>query len=451
MGIKLVETTSLEKSNNLLLEAAAKLKDPDVVKAYMLDPTHRNADPISPFFIPWNDLSLAGGYPGLLLLFSTMQNQGLIEEEIAHRYVLKIKEAIETEGLYHLSLFNGVSGICFALHQASNQGLRYQKMLQALHNVLLEKTEEFYLAPIKEAKDQAKPIPSYLYDVIQGVSSVGRYILEQLAVPGFYELAQDIASSLVLISKPSLIGGIEVPGWHLSPEDILNTYNQVGEKGNFNLGLAHGIPGILAYLSISMLRGVFVEGQEEAIRRIALWVKEKSFIEKETIQWPNWVSFEEEVGKIQKKETSRDAWCYGTPGISRALLLAGKALKDENLISFAKTAFRDVFRRTRQEWRIPGPMLCHGISGLLMITREMSLEEGCRDLSEEVKKLEQILLSFYRSESPFGFNDVEPCKKGGYTEVSKTGFLEGSAGALLTLLTLSTPKPQWHLPLMIHV
>ena len=99
------------------------------------------------------------------------------------------------------------------------------------------------------------------------------------------------------------------------PSDPINR-EQDSLKGNFNLGLAHGVTGILAFLSIAMIRGFEVEGQREAISQIAAWICQQSIQENENIQWPYQVSWEEEMEKISRiKVPSGDAWCYGVPGI----------------------------------------------------------------------------------------------------------------------------------------
>jgi hypothetical protein len=442
------QSMSITSSGDLVMEVIQGMENPAAVRDFMLDPANANPDPIFPH-CPWHDLSLGCGYPGYLLLFATLERRGLVEEGIAHQYVLKIKEAIESQEFLNLSLFSGLSGICFALQQASFGGLRYQKMLSSLHSFLLERMEESYFGLIRENIKMNEPRPTAVYDIIHGISGIGSYILENLSLPHFMECAQKITIALISLCQPIVIDGYQVPGWYLAPNDFLNVRNN-DLKGNFNLGLAHGVPGILAFLSDAYLRGVVVDGQKEMMIMISAWIRKKSYLGKGTIRWPYSVSFEEEIKEKTNAKGCKDAWCYGAPGISRTLFIAGKALEDEELKSFAGAAFRDIFSRSREEWQLPGPMLCHGIAGLLMITFEMSKEIGCEDLSLRVNELHQILLGFYNPKAPFGFKDIEQCRDGGITEVSKTGFLEGSAGVALALLSLSDPNQNSIPPLMIH-
>jgi hypothetical protein len=443
-------TASLPFLQDMILN----MRDPDHVKAVAIDPSNINPAPLSRFSSSWADLSLSNGYPSLLLLFSTLGKQGLIEDgdAIAHQYVLKIKEVLEAQGCFGFSLFSGVTGICFALQQASFEGKRYQRMLQNLHTFLVESVEKEYLEPLRQKKRQSLPISPRLYDPIQGVCGIGRYALENLEDPSFLKVAEDIVKVVVSLSQPLLYKEQKVPGWFLSPNDLLNARNRTAcPNGNFNLGLAHGVCGILAFLAIASLRGVDVEGQKEAIALIASWVRSKSVIYNTAVVWPYHVSWEEEVeGRPSPIMGSKDAWCYGVPGIARTLFLAGKALGDEAMKAFAIHAFHGIFSRQQKEWHLPGPTLCHGISGLLLITHEMSKEEGCEDLALKVQELSDLLMSFYRPEAPWGFKDVEACLQGKQCELNKPGLLEGTSGVILALSSLSNPAFNWHLPLLIH-
>lgn len=438
-----------------LCDILVNLRDPEAVKAIALDPRNLNPAPWGGAGPSWNDLSLVNGYPSLLLLFSTFEQQGLVDssQRISHGYVLKIKEGLESQGLpSDLSLFGGLGGICFALQQASLGGIYYQKIIKALQIPLLDALERLYLEPLNDNQRHCLPSSPRLYDPIQGVSGIGRYALENLESPPFQRATEKIAKALVALSQPLNYNGQTIPGWFLSPGDSLNARNlEKYPKGTFNLGLAHGVTGILAFLSIATLKGIQVDGQKEAIERIADWIRRKSIIQNDAIMWPYHIGWEEEVeGKETVIQGSKDAWCYGVPGIARTLFLAGKALGDEALKTFAIQAFKGIFSRKQSEWNLAGPTLCHGISGLLLITHEMSKETGCEDLILRKAELEERLLSYYQEKAPWGFKDIETCRTGKQCEIDKPGFLEGATGILLTLLSLSNPIFKWHLPLLIH-
>jgi len=446
-----MQTFTLE---TIVKEVFLRLKNPISIKSTMncLEKSNLSLKLQYPYM--WGEMSLSDGYPGILLFISTLAKIGKgfeLSEEIEHVYILKIKDLLESNGYYSLSLFNGLAGICFSIHYASHGGKRYQRMLKTLHTLLISQVNKVYLDPIKRKVSSIAHSSSF-YDVIQGICGIGRYALEHLHQPHFQQLAEDINKTLIELCLPITIDSHVVPGWYLPATDVLNKEHQSKyPKGNFNLGLSHGVAGILAYLSIAYQKGVVVDKQKDTIKEISDWIKKKSFKKNSLIRWPTTVSWEEEVDKKQPSyfENYQDSWCYGVPGISRSLLLAGKVLKDENLKDFAITAFRGVFSRTQDERNLPGPAICHGIAGLLLLTNEMSREDGCSDLNYFVNMLRKKLLTTYNPDAPFGFSDVDFNQNNKHVLVNKPGLLEGSAGILLTLLSVSNTSLKWHLPLMI--
>ena len=431
-----------------------KMRDPIFFKDVVQDDIKFKLD--SKIHLSWNDISIAEGYSSLLLLFSHLQKKGMLKgdnESAPHFCVLKIKESIEKKGVDDFSLFTGLAGTCFAIQQASMDGKRYKRVLSTIQALLIEGVNQKYIIPLKQTLEQGTPIFSAYYDVIVGLCGIGRYSLENLSSPGFSEITQDITNLLIQLTYPKLINGQKVPGWHLCKNDPTNhKLKPAGFEGNFNLGLAHGITGVLAFLSITALKGFLIKGQKEAINCIADWICQKSFTVGSKIRWPYTISWKEELQNIvQHREAARDAWCYGVPGIARSLFLAGKALNNKELQRFAISAFRGVFCRTQEEWKLSGPSLCHGIAGLLLITSEMARESECKDLVEKVSDLKQILLSFYNPNTPFGFQDFQFSEKGKLMKLNKIGFLEGCTGVLLTLDTLSETGNQWSLPMMVNV
>ena len=465
-------------NSEFMAYSVQKLRNHSLIETAMRNSSHMYKDSLFPH-PSWNSLSLCEGYPGILLLFSFLEEQELIQEGIAHTYVLRIKEILEKDGIADLSLFSGLTGICFAIHHASRQGTRYSRLLYKLHCVLAERIKFVYLDPLSKNRSNHSYTSSFLYDSVQGLCGIGRYLLEHVDNPFLLDRLKEITNALIAMTLPIHVDGVSVPGWCLSPQDPLNVRGKEELHGNFNIGLAHGAPGILSFLAMVSLRGVIVDGLKEALERLSSWICAKSLIIDGMIRWPSSISWEEEVGSCpQKKDLARDAWCYGVPGVARSLFLAGRALRMSSLRDFAMTAFRSIFLRSPISWNLPGPSLCHGIAGLLLITYQMAQEEEGSDLLIQVNYLQEMLDVFYQKEHLFGFQDVEPSKKGGYVQIDNPGFLEGASGILLTLYYLEleresstsilslqassamqpegskTPVPNsvsmpWHLPLLI--
>jgi class I lanthipeptide synthase len=454
-------TLDNDSKNNVILhiisDIAQRLQDPDQIGTFMQDDFSVFSNPELLFTPTWAPLSLADGYPGLLILFVILYERGILtenKEKVIHRYIVKIKESIENAENFDLSLFSGIAGACFSLKFAVAQENRYARLLETLNSFLLKHTEKIYLEPLRASIDQKQPCLSNHYDLIQGICGVGCYTLYSSEDPLFRNLTENIVRILVDFCKPLQTEGVTVPGWYVAENDILNTSSAFTRpKGNFNLGLAHGICGVLALLANAYLKGIIVEGQKETIQKISDWICKKSFRdEKDTIRWSHTVPWEEEVGKgyIHPQKPCRDAWCYGVPGVARSLLFAGHALQDKNLVDFALQAFLGVFKRSQADWKLSGPTLCHGIAGLLLLTHGVSQESPDIDFRPQIDMLKEILLTYYNPHHPFGFQDIEHGFNGEDIVVNRAGFF-GAAGVLLTLLTIAGPISKWHLPLLSHV
>jgi len=442
---------------HIIKRIANRLRDLDWANQILLDPENRNRDPIFPIHVnrEWNDYRLLGDYPGILIFLSELD--GLFRNEnwdaAIHSYVLKMKEILENKGLFSLSLFGGVAGMAFALQTASRGGSRYQKMLASLNTHIIKLIDESYFLPLENNLRTDQPSPMALYDVIQGITGIGIYCLSNKQDAFLSLTAKKIVEYLVRLSSPLNLEGRTIPGWYVPASlQFLKEDKDKYPQGNFNLGLAHGIPGVLAFLSIALLRGIEVMGQKEAIEVIAAWIKKHRHEHDRSFFWGTHIPFEVEMKKSADTVfsiTKKNGWCYGRTGVARSLFLAGKALHCEQLKSYATDSFCSIFRQSRHEWQLPSPSFCHGISGLLMTTWKMYQDTHSSFLKNQVTNLQEILLEYYREDFPFGFKNLETSRQGGFAEINQLSLLEGASGILLTLLSLEGLSSWWHAPFLI--
>lgn len=440
---------------NKIKEIAHRMSSPDKVREIVIDKTNRNPDPPNPQIkqVFWQDLSLSEGYAAPLLLFSQLDYLFPNEkwDAIVHNYILKIKESIEQKRIDSLSLFGGLAGCCLAVGQVSGVRGYYKKLYNTLVNFLIKEVRIQYLIPFEDHLKKGTPVPPSLYENIQGLAGIGVSALCDLANPALSSLLQEIIRLLVLLTKPISINGRSIPGWYVLPDHMIQQESKLlYPQGNFNLGLSHGVTGVLAFLSIAFLHKIQVPGQKEAIKYFAAWLNSNKKIYNDTFFWEGMISLDyESKPKISEKFSSRDAWCYGTPGVANTLYLAGRALEDKNLRQNALNDFQSLFKRTPLEWKIPGPTLCHGIGGLLLITQLLANHSKEKKLLEKQNMLKIMLYECFHQDHPFGFKDVEPKKNGGWVYLNKSGLLEGATGSLLTLLSLENKTSWWHAPFLI--
>jgi hypothetical protein len=213
--------------------------------------------------------------------------------------------------------------------------------------------------------DPATPPTWALYDAITGLSGTGRILLAALvgghdhAEPG---LIAALTTLTTMINTPR--SGTR-PGWWLPPDGHPTTVG-VPPSGVAETGIAHGIAGPLALLSTAASAGWTVDGQTTAIRTAASWLL--AWQTPGTTTWPPHITGTELDNQQPTPNPTagrRDAWCYGSGGLSRALAAASRALGDPRPAQVGNTAITSLADRPTDRWDIEGPALCHGASGVL--------------------------------------------------------------------------------------
>lgn len=416
---------------DLTIQTARNMSNPRTVKQY--SSSEENTVVIDgQHIIPWGDISLSHGYPGICILFGELDYMFPDDgwDHVGMTYLKEIKAYIEEHGIYSTSTFSGLAGIGFAARSLSRDGTRYQNFIKKINDELLKHLE----VQLTVVQKEDYKLRMSDYDVIEGLSGVGRYLLfykDQLQIR---VALQEILKFLVSLTNDIEVEGESVPGWFIPSENLfLEHERQENPIGYFNCGLSHGIPGPLALLSVAYKEGVIVEGQKEAIEKIGSWLMSKVVISSQGKYFPTAISWEEQIQDTVYETPSRDAWCYGTPGVARALYLAGEALDDSRFFYVANETFDSIFRnRTMEEWDIYSPTFCHGFSGLLQIAMLMNKEQ-------HLDKLVDTVLSFYSNENVFGFQDLDHTESG-LKHLHKAGFLDGAAAVLLTLLYYNNKK-----------
>lgn len=167
--------------------------------------------------------------------------------------------------------------------------------------------------------------------------------------------------------------------------------------GRINTGLGHGVTGVVAALvrvtecGTTTARGTTTEQLTAALRRGCDWLVGEAFEAGDgLITWP---PVGRDDGPIPDRPDHRQAWCYGTPGVSFSLWLAGRVLGEEDLRLLGLEAMRSfcrVFDPNRHlDHHDPGEELgiCHGAAGTLAVADAFATQAG---LPEAVALREEL-------------------------------------------------------------
>src|SRR5690606_6343714 len=109
--------------------------------------------------------------------------------------------------------------------------------------------------------------------------------------------------------------------WWTNPELLPEETRVQFPEGNYNLGVAHGVPGVIGFLGEVCAAGVAVDKARPLLDGAVRWTLANQ-------RPPGSVSrFGYNVVPDRKAEAvpgSRLAWCYGDLGLAVSLLLAGQ-------------------------------------------------------------------------------------------------------------------------------
>jgi hypothetical protein len=241
-----------------------------------------------------------------------------------------------------------------------------------------------------ESGQNAKTIE---FDLISGLAGLGVYHLRR----GNTAELQGILSYLVQLTEPINADGQTLPGWW----SISEAGTAWPADGHGNFGLAHGITGPLALLATSTLRGYTVAGQDRAITRICQWLEDWRTGDGRSARWPEWIDLREQLrGSTASTDPKRPSWCYGTPGIARALQLAGRALGDTALQEQAEQALAGCLLDPQQLALLTDASLCHGWAGLIQAARRAAEDEKDGQLSDLLPRLQAKLTAHLEKHGP---------------------------------------------------
>jgi lantibiotic modifying enzyme len=391
----------------------------------------------------WHSPGIAQGDAGLALLCGQMDEcfPDTEWDKYAHSAIVRTSSLIEY-GYNAIGLFVGLSGLTYTTVYLSRNGLRYKKLLVALDEILLPQLSTQCAKFISAG--------SYItvggWDVISGLSGASRYLIARNNYPTVRLVLDKVLECLVILTED--FNGL--PRWFTPPElSPGESMQEMYPQGSLNCGMAHGIPGPLAALSLAKIHGIEVEGQEAAIRKIADWLLSHRLDDKYGMNWPSAIAVknigtQQSPQYIQTTEGTRHAhtgWCYGPCGVAIALWHAGVALNDENYKDKAIAIMRSVFARSISERGLFNPGMCHGFAGQLQIAMRFYNNTGLPEFADESRRLVQVLMEkYYDPNTLLGFQSQD----GKGNKIDQAGLLDGSPGVILALLAASTDvEPKW--------
>jgi hypothetical protein len=273
------------------------------------------------------------------------------------------------------------------------------------------------------------------YDLILGLVGFAVYALERGPHPRARECLRLIVERLAELAQEDR-GGIAwmAPG---EPKD----------PGGFDLGVAHGVPGVIAVLA--EICGI----PELAARTRPLLDGAIGWLLEHRLAAGLGSAFAYSTSHL---EPARTAWCYGDPGIAITLLAGARRTGN---VAWEQAAIEIGVRSTERPVKdtlAEDPGFCHGTAGLAHIynrlyqaTGEAVFATAAREWLARTLELRKpgVGLSGYLSLVP-----RVPGGGQGFVWETDPGLLTGVAGIALVLLGASTAiEPAWDRALLCCV
>lgn len=275
------------------------------------------------------------------------------------------------------------------------------------------------------------------YDLISGLVGFGVYFLERLPRNLAIQGIQTVFGNLERIAEHTDAGIT----WHSGPDLLPDWQRQQCPNGYYNLGVAHGIPGIIHFLSEVTATSIIDQRRSCPLLDGAItWLMSQRRPAGSRSIFSSWIVPGEE------SSDSRLAWCYGDMGILSILLQAANRAGRDDWYTFANDLLDHCLAWPRDEGGVGDAPLCHGAAGVAHIFNRIYHTNGdlrCRDAA--LAWIGRALAMRQPSGGVGGFSSLtKPDPSGAIVWDPSPAFLDGAIGVALTLLAATTPiEPAW--------
>jgi lantibiotic modifying enzyme len=386
------------------------------------------------------DSALGNGLPGiaLALLYATdvLQDESLLRS--GQRLLRRAAEATAGSPMTTAGLYSGTAGFAWVLAEFTRREPRYRKSLRSTATRLAEQVSTL------PRVEPGEGIPQQEYDVIAGaagqLATLARLaqVLEESPGDPVVTAAESLVEYLARVTGTD---GAGRPHWYVAPRfypAAFPWYRECFPHGMYNLGVAHGMPGVLAALCAAAEAGLSAAIARDRVGAMASWLAGHQLDEPGGPGWAPALSADPVTRAPvfdPGQEPGRAAWCYGTPGVAITLFSAADVLAEPGLAAVAGAALDRVTRSSAHERQAFAPTLCHGQAGLLMIGRRAHAWTGADRFLVMQDECLRALAEAADERNTYVFADEPAAGK----IVQNPGMLTGAAGILLALCGTASP------------
>lgn len=365
-----------------------------------------------------------GGKPGIALAYAWLGHYYPDTQYMEHAFGL-LDELIDDMGSIEWSPDMGtqLAGAAFVLQHLQNKGI-----IDETDDLGLDDVDEFLLSCLPFYEERRN------WDPLLGLVPIGNFFLERFKANGNARPLEQVVQTIDKLSSTFNNHTVWVtPGHRYQPIDCLN------------FGLAHGMPGLISFLSKVYAAGIGREMIFEKVNSCIHYLLGEQNPESINGQFPSYLFPE---GGDEDTRMSRLGWCYGDLGMCFAAIHWGTASEQPALVERGVAiGLNTLHRNTPETAACTDAPLCHGSVSLVHQYNRLYLFTGKEEFKEAAHIwAEQTLTHFYAPEKGVGgypFMTYDDEKKAAFPR-SNPSLLEGAAGVALALASaLHSEPPNW--------
>ncbi|HEX3530412.1 MAG TPA: lanthionine synthetase C family protein [Thermoanaerobaculia bacterium] len=264
------------------------------------------------------------------------------------------------------------------------------------------------------------------FDLLHGIVGIGVYGLERQPEEGAAEWLAAVIGRLATTAERSPAGA----AWRVR-QDV--------PYGAYDLGVAHGQAGAIAFLGAAYAAGAAPAQARKLARRSISWLLAHKLPAGASSIFPR--SFD----PLGAAQPSRLAWCSGDLGIAVALLSAARHTGQRTWEGEALALARHSAARREELEGTRDACLCHGTAGIAHLFNRLFHATGEPAFDDAARFwIERTFILRRPGEGIAGFPSWGLSPRGEPGWRSEPGFLHGAAGVGLALLAAVSPvEPAW--------
>jgi lantibiotic modifying enzyme len=371
---------------------------------------------------------IAGGAAGIAVFhaYVARTDRGGPYEASSRRY-LESAVATLAETRMRPDLYGGFTGIAWTVEHLMSSAS------QAIEDDPNESIDEALEAGLREANGSATWWRRW--ELMTGLAGFGIYALERLPRPSAKRNLELIVSHLAAVSERAADGIT----WFASPELLPPLTRQRMPNGAYNLGVAHGVPGVIGFLGQVCAAGIAERQARELLDGAVSWLLARRLPRGGGAAFAMWIAPD------GSPLAGRVSWCYGNPGIAVALLIAARAVGEKRWEEEALDLALESAAQGIRESGVIEACLCHGSAGNAHLFNRLFQATGDERFRDAAVAWFERTLEFHKPGSGLaGFESRVLVADGEVVWKGEPGFLMGIAGVGLALLAATTAvEPAW--------